>query len=311
MRRALLSLTCLLALGAGCSNGGKAPVDEDFSDLAGADEKSDAFSYRMKILGSLDYGQTSATVAYKSTPRFRAFKFAGHKGDQIDVWVRSTNGGDALAWVLDNKFNVVAQNDDALEGGTLDSHITVTLPGNTDANIVTHYIVLRDYDLHAKKFTVQLSGKNNFFSCTADSDCVAVPLHACCPNCRKAAVNKDQTDAYAAQPQICTMFCTALCVLEERVPQCNFGTGQCEMIAVADIACGGHTPHPHGCPDGLECQGSGLVVDAPGHCLPPAAPVFCGGIAGIACPAGLTCVDNPDDSCDPAHGGADCGGICQ
>lgn len=36
----------------------------------------------------------------------------------------------------------------------------------------------------------------------------------------------------------------------------------------------------------------------------------CGGIAGIPCPAGFTCVDNPRDSCDPAHGGADCGGVC-
>lgn len=37
---------------------------------------------------------------------------------------------------------------------------------------------------------------------------------------------------------------------------------------------------------------------------------FCGGIAAIACPSGYSCVDNPDDSCDPEHGGADCGGIC-
>jgi hypothetical protein len=39
--------------------------------------------------------------------------------------------------------------------------------------------------------------------------------------------------------------------------------------------------------------------------------VFCGGIAGIACPGAGRCVDDPSDGCDPAHGGADCGGICQ
>jgi hypothetical protein len=39
-------------------------------------------------------------------------------------------------------------------------------------------------------------------------------------------------------------------------------------------------------------------------------PSFCGGIAGFPCPAGLTCVDDPSDTCDPAHGGADCGGVC-
>jgi len=37
---------------------------------------------------------------------------------------------------------------------------------------------------------------------------------------------------------------------------------------------------------------------------------FCAGIAGIACPDGLECVDDPADNCDPATGGADCGGIC-
>lgn len=37
---------------------------------------------------------------------------------------------------------------------------------------------------------------------------------------------------------------------------------------------------------------------------------FCAGIAGIACPDGLKCIDDPADDCDPATGGADCGGIC-
>ena len=48
--------------------------------------------------------------------------------------------------------------------------------------------------------------------------------------------------------------------------------------------------------------------------MPTLAPVptqtFCGGIAGIQCPSGLICVDDPNDSCDPNYGGADCGGIC-
>lgn len=36
----------------------------------------------------------------------------------------------------------------------------------------------------------------------------------------------------------------------------------------------------------------------------------CGGLAGLSCSSGQTCVDDPADSCDPANGGADCTGIC-
>jgi hypothetical protein len=38
---------------------------------------------------------------------------------------------------------------------------------------------------------------------------------------------------------------------------------------------------------------------------------FCGGIAAFPCPEGYTCVDDPNDDCDPNQGGADCGGICR
>lgn len=39
--------------------------------------------------------------------------------------------------------------------------------------------------------------------------------------------------------------------------------------------------------------------------------IFCGGIAGFACPDGMVCVDDPSDSCNPKKGGADCGGYCK
>ncbi len=37
--------------------------------------------------------------------------------------------------------------------------------------------------------------------------------------------------------------------------------------------------------------------------------IFCGGIAGLQCPAGFACVDAVD-GCDPNAGGFDCSGIC-
>src|SRR6185295_4746522 len=100
------------------------------------------------------------------SPRFRAFKFAGQKGDKVDIRVHSTNNGDAVAWLVDNAFNVIDSNDDA--DGSLDSHITATLPGNTNPDIVTYMIIFRDYDLAKKKFTVTLDGTHvtDFFSCT-------------------------------------------------------------------------------------------------------------------------------------------------
>ncbi|HTN92868.1 MAG TPA: hypothetical protein VL242_54745, partial [Sorangium sp.] len=36
----------------------------------------------------------------------------------------------------------------------------------------------------------------------------------------------------------------------------------------------------------------------------------CGGFLGTGCPEGLECVDDRSDDCDPAHGGADCPGVC-
>ncbi len=271
MRSSLLSLCVALPFFAGCVAGEKAPISEDFSDLANLDEKSDAFSYRMKSLGGLDYGQTSATVRYTSSPRFRSYKFAGGKGDKIDVRVRSTDGGDAVAWLLDNAFNVVADNDDAAEGG-LDSHIQATLPGNTNPSIKSYYIVYRDYDLQAHRFNVTLNAEvapaADFFACNTDTDCVAVPRHMCCPDCSLEAVNKDQKDAYASVPLVCpAVLCPLACRLDQRVAQCNRGTNQCEMVEIGAISCGGFIANPHHCPTGYDCQLNSGHPDTGGQCV--------------------------------------------
>jgi hypothetical protein len=168
MRFALASVLVLAA----CAQQ-KTPVDDDFSSLVGQDEKSDAFSYRMKIVGSLDYGQTSASVRYTKTPRYRAVKFGGNAGDQIDVWVRSTDGGDSVAWVLDNTFHTLASNDDA-DGNTFDSHVSLTLPASPS---ITHYIVFRDYDLATSHYSIALTG-TAAATCSVDADCSATAVGA-------------------------------------------------------------------------------------------------------------------------------------
>jgi len=149
----------------------KAPVDDSFDDLSGVDVKSDSFSYRMKIAGSLAYGE-SAPVTYTKSPRYRAVKFAGNAGDQIDAWVRSTDG-DAVAWVLDNSFHVLGTNDDA-DDTTLDAHVSLTLPASPSA---THYVVFRDYALTTSHYTVALAGATAM-TCQLDSDCAALTVPA-------------------------------------------------------------------------------------------------------------------------------------
>jgi len=57
-----------------------------------------------------------------------------------------------------------------------------------------------------------------------------------------------------------------------------------------------------------EAAAAGISVESQGAC--PSEPAVCGGFAGIPCPDGQTCVDDPSDDCDPKNGGADCSGIC-
>ncbi len=306
---ALLAMFAAPACGGDDQQAKTEPTD-DFAELQATGDKDDSFrgTRGWSIVGSLTYGQTSAAVSYRNPPKYRAFKFAGQKGDQVDIWVKSSNGGDAVAWLLNDSFKTVAWNDDAARSN-LNSHITATLPGNTNPDIVTYYIVFREYSLRAARFTVTLNGTPaaDFFGpCNRDADCTKV-LASCCSNLSWTAVRAGAESAYhdslsCAPHPICPAIATRP---DYGMAQCNASTHKCELVQPADIACGGHTTNPHVCPSGYQCMGNGLAVDIPGRCYK-----FCGGIAAFPCEDGQTCVDNPFDSCDPNNGGADCGGIC-
>jgi hypothetical protein len=88
-------------------------------------------------------------------------------------------------------------------------------------------------------------------------------------------------------------------------------------------------PEDAGAPEGESCgrvtcdpgqvccnESCGICTEPDGFCTeqfcgPAEEPVSCGGFAGIACPGVSSCVDDPDDDCDPSNGGADCGGTCE
>ena len=102
-----------------------------------------------EIIGALSYGQVSSPVSYRSTPRYRAFSFAGNAGDKIEALV-SNPEGDAVAWLLDASFRTITSNNDA-NGSTRDSLIAARL-----ASTGTYYIAFRDVDLEPGTFTVEL-----------------------------------------------------------------------------------------------------------------------------------------------------------
>jgi hypothetical protein len=111
--------------------------------------------------------------------------------------------------------------------------------------------------------------RKSITACSVDADCVAVPQGGCCDNGWMAAVNKHHTKAYENGTK-CKVdprpMCPMYLVHDTRVPQCNVGKKQCEMVAIEDIACGGRSTNPHSCPSGFECTGKALLVDGTGNC---------------------------------------------
>jgi hypothetical protein len=87
-------------------------------------------------------------------------------------------------------------------------------------------------------------------ACTADADCVAVPVGGCCGNGYNAAVNKHHTKAYENSSK-CTAnprpMCPRYLVHDTRVAQCNEKAGKCEMVAPKDC-------RTTGCSAGATCQ---------------------------------------------------------
>jgi hypothetical protein len=109
-------------------------------------------------------------------------------------------------------------------------------------------------------------------ACTSSSDCAAGSF------CQKPTGACGGTGTCALEPQLCSDIFNPVC------------------------GCDGKT-YANAC----FASAAGAIVASTGACPPVQT---CGGIAGIPCPGGGKCVDDPTDDCDPNNGGADCVGIC-
>lgn len=170
------------------------------------------------------------------------------------------------------------------------------------------------------------------FACPGHASCVDDPGDSCDPKaggadcggiCQCKAGSSCATGlVFDSSPQVCD------CV-KAPAPTCPpVCTIFCEYGNVLDgngcATCKCNPPPPDAvdpcatvrCAAGTHCEAKKVeCVKAPcnpiAQCVADVPTVSCGGFAGRPCPGAGKCVDDPKDSCDPAKGGADCGGICQ
>jgi len=92
------------------------------------------------------------------------------------------------------------------------------------------------------------------------------------------------------------------------------------FLVLLVVACGSKPPPEAAPPESSAPESAEPMVPSPTPPSPEPTPgqneptpggPQCGGIAGLVCPSGLECVDDPNDDCDPAQGGRDCGGVCR
>src|SRR5581483_2635812 len=103
--------------------------------------------------------------------------------------------------------------------------------------------------------------------------------------------------------QYCNSIATGHCPGPRQFGMCAVKPQVCTDLFAPVCGCDDHT-YPNACNAAV----AGVAVAHDGACAPEQ--VACGGLLGTPCPGAGKCVDDPSDDCDPANGGADCGGVC-
>ena len=99
----------------------------------------------VKVLGDLNYGQSSGEVLCSVSPPYNAFVFNGKGGDKIEVTVKRSDGA-AFVAIADSGLIPIADGSD---------NLVLSLP-NRGPNVEAFYIVFRAPESKPARFTVQL-----------------------------------------------------------------------------------------------------------------------------------------------------------
>jgi hypothetical protein len=144
MKLGLIGLLFLGVGAVGCAATDTEPEPE--SDVS----ESDLTGLAPGALGSLAFGETKTFRHPGGSPAYRSVTFQGSAGDQVDIWVRSSNG-DPLAYLLKPTGGTLAKNDNATANET-DAHLVAKLPVGG-----TFTIAFRDGKKRAADFTLTLA----------------------------------------------------------------------------------------------------------------------------------------------------------
>jgi hypothetical protein len=212
------------------------------------------------VVQVVQYGQKLAPIKLQGESGW--LQFHGNSSDQIVLKV-SAQQGYAVAVLFDGEYNVVASNDDGSPSSV--AQLKATLPATGD-----YYILFHELSFATASFdvTLDLVITPDFYSCTRDSDCVAVPKVGCCHNGYLEAVNANRADAYESS-FVCDQtapICPNFYIKDARVAECSNVSHKCEMIDPSAIQCKGFYANAHECPTGYACQLKPQMPDIPGHC---------------------------------------------
>ena len=114
---------------------------------------ADKFVGRLLVEGTVQYGVSRGVSC--PAAQFCALRFSGAAGDHVTATANSADG-DAILWLIDSEYNILAFNDDA-SSQTTNAQVSRTL---TEGG--TYWIVFRDYYYQAAYFVVTVSGPRHF-----------------------------------------------------------------------------------------------------------------------------------------------------